>query len=403
MMQRRCPNWVSCLAHPQGADPPRAPRRYSSRRPSSQAESATGPGRPAAQHAPAGPPAATPAPAPATPPGTSLVGWVTGPDSPNQTLQRFAITGTDLGIMWDNGDPANHQVLMAFGDTYGYCNVHGHQWRYNALFRSQDDALAQDHPRARRRGRQPVLRLTGVATGPLQADHQQHQQAPDETGIIPTAGVAVGRNQYLNFMSIRNWDSDGAWSTNFSAHRGVAPTTARPGVSTPEPSARRADSVRRRSFRAMRTSRWARSSSPDPAIPTCTRSGLRRAAAVRPTCRGCPPNLVPDLTKYEYWNADNGTWVPANPGAATPVIPGPVGEMSAQYNTYLKQYLVLYGNGAQRRRDADRAGTAGTVESRAAARAVDADARRHLRAVSCTRGRPGKISTTTCRCGRRTT
>ena len=27
------------------------------------------------------------------------------------------------------------------------------------------------------------------------------------------------------------------------------------------------------------------------------------------------------------------------------VIPGPVGELSAQYNTYLKQYLVLYCNG----------------------------------------------------------
>jgi len=36
--------------------------------------------------------------------------------------------------------------------------------------------------------------------------------------------------------------------------------------------------------------------------------------------------------------------VPANPAAATAVIPGPVGEMSAQYNTYLKQYVVLYTN-----------------------------------------------------------
>ena len=46
------------------------------------------------------------APAPPSPPGTSLVGWVTGPDSPNKTIEKFAITGTDLGIMWDNGDPA---------------------------------------------------------------------------------------------------------------------------------------------------------------------------------------------------------------------------------------------------------------------------------------------------------
>ena len=59
-----------------------------------------------------------------------------------------------------------------------------------------------------------------------------------------------------------------------------------------------------------------------------------------------PQGLVPDLSKYEYWNSDENAWVPNNPAAATPVIPGPVGEMSAQYNTYLKQYLVLYGNGA---------------------------------------------------------
>ena len=64
-----------------------------------------------------------------------MVGWVTGPDSPNDTIRRFAITGTDLGIMWDNGDPVNRQVLMAFGDTYGYCSVRGQQWRYNTLFR----------------------------------------------------------------------------------------------------------------------------------------------------------------------------------------------------------------------------------------------------------------------------
>jgi hypothetical protein len=56
------------------------------------------------------------------------------------------------------------------------------------------------------------------------------------------------------------------------------------------------------------------------------------------------PAVVPDLTKYEYWSSDAGAWVPGNPAAATPVIPGPVGEMSAQYNTYLKQYLVLYTN-----------------------------------------------------------
>jgi hypothetical protein len=59
-----------------------------------------------------------------------------------------------------------------------------------------------------------------------------------------------------------------------------------------------------------------------------------------------PQGFVPDQRRYEYWNGDSNSWVPGNPAAATPVIPGPVGEMSAQYNTYLKQYLVLYCNGA---------------------------------------------------------
>src|SRR5262245_39963545 len=98
--------------------------------------------QPPAAAQPAQEAAPAPPPGPPSPPGTSLVGWVTGPDSANKTIEKFAITGTDLGIMWDNGDPGAHQVLMAFGDTYGYCGVRGQQWRYNTLMRSQDGSLA---------------------------------------------------------------------------------------------------------------------------------------------------------------------------------------------------------------------------------------------------------------------
>ena len=87
--------------------------------------------------APVPPPPAQVAGAP-----TSLVNYVTGPNSPNKTLERFGISGTDLGIPWDNGDPGGRQVLMAFGDTFGYCSVQGQQWRYNVLFRSQDRDLS---------------------------------------------------------------------------------------------------------------------------------------------------------------------------------------------------------------------------------------------------------------------
>ena len=271
------------------------------------------------------------------PPGTALVGWVTGPDSPNNTIQKFAITGTDLGIMWDNGDPANHQVLMAFGDTNGYCDVPGKQWRYNALFRSKDGALSNtvavpDGVVGNKYSGSPVWR-PGISKQIINTIGR----APQETGIIPTTGIAVGRNQYLNFMSIRNWDSPGSWSTNFSAIAvsqdngeswGVYPGTIRPPGGGNE------------NFQMGAFLK------PGPGDPYLYSFGTPNGRGGSAYVARVAPNLVPDLTKYEYWNADNGTWVAANPAAATPVIPGPVSEMSAQYNTHLKQYLALYGNGA---------------------------------------------------------
>jgi hypothetical protein len=290
------------------------------------------PAQPVPEAAPA--PAPAPAPVPADPPGTSLVGWVTGPDSPNNTLSRFAISGTDLGIMWDNG---SRQVLMAFGDTSGYCSVPGHQWRYNVLMRSQDPALAN---------------TISVSNSPLWARGISKQiinstkWAPDETGIIPTAGISVGGNQYLNFMSIKSWDANGAWTTNYSAIA-VSPDNGErwgvyPGsVRTPRP-----DSVPGARHAAgnenFQQGAFLKPGPGDPYIYTFgTPAGRGGSAYVARVV----PNSIPDVTKYEYWNSDQNAWVPGNPAAATVVIPGPVGELSVQYNTYLRQYLTLYCNG----------------------------------------------------------
>ena len=76
-------------------------------------------------------------------PTTTIVGWVNGPSSPNNTYTRFAISGADLGIVWDNGQTGvDDQVLMAFGDTFGDCSVPSQQWRSNTLFRSSDRNLS---------------------------------------------------------------------------------------------------------------------------------------------------------------------------------------------------------------------------------------------------------------------
>jgi hypothetical protein len=273
--------------------------------------------------------AAQPQPAPGPdlngPAPTSIVGWVTGPDSPNETIRRFAISGTDLGIMWDNGDPAGDQVLMAFGDTSGYCSIPGHQWRYNTLMRSADRSLSNTINVAS----SPALR-PGISKQIINTI----KAAPTEDGIIPTAGISVGRTQYLNFMSIKQWESSGQWSTNFSAiamsqdngqNWAVYPGTVRtPGGGN--------ENFQQGAF-VRPGDGYLYSFGTPPG-----RGGSAYVARV-------PQGFVPDLTKYQYWNSDGNAWVPNNPSAATPVIPGPLGEMSAQYNTYLKKYLVLYCNG----------------------------------------------------------
>ncbi|MDT5193596.1 MAG: hypothetical protein QOH20_350 [Mycobacterium sp.] len=251
-----------------------------------QQQAAVVPPTPAPVAQPAQP---APAAAPSGPPGTSIVGWVTGPDSPNQTIQRFAITGTDLGIMWDNGDPANHQVLMAFGDTNGYCGIPNKQWRYNALFRSQDGALSKtitvpDGVVGNKYSGSPVWRQ-GISKQIINTIGQ----APEETGIIPTAGVAVGNTQLLNFMSIRDWNSPGAWSTNFSAiavssdngeNWGVYPGTIRPPTGGNE---------------NFQMGAFLRPGPGDPYLYTFgTPNGRGGSAYIARVA----PNLVPDLTKY---------------------------------------------------------------------------------------------------------
>ena len=75
---------------------------------------------------------------------------------------------------------------MAFGDTFGYCKVHGQQWRYNVLFRSQDHDLshgihvADGVPNNNYSG-SPVW-TTGLSKQVVNTIHK----AGHETGIIPT-------------------------------------------------------------------------------------------------------------------------------------------------------------------------------------------------------------------------
>lgn len=145
-----------------------------------------------------------------------VVGWINGAGSANNTFQRFGISGTDLGIPWDNG---SGQILMAFGDTFGDCGVPGQQWRNNTLFRtSNPDLVTVPDPVYQN------ITAGSPVVGPVQNGRGFSKQIINSLGlvskevtIIPTAAISVGTTQYINFMSINAWGAPGSWSTNFSA------------------------------------------------------------------------------------------------------------------------------------------------------------------------------------------
>ena len=218
--------------------------------------------------------------------------------------------------MWDNGGPANNQVLTAFDDTIGYCSVRGRQWRYNTMFRTNDRPLSK----------QVINSIKFV---------------PAETGIIPTSGISVGTTQYMNFMSIRSWDSSGSWTTNFSAiavspdngeHWDVYPRSVRPASPDATPRVPYVSGVR--------ILNWGRSQA-QRRIPLFVRNTFRawrtRVRVARPARIGARAVAVRVLGRRQLG--------PQQLGSRAAGVCHPVGEMSVQDNTYLKQFLALYCSG----------------------------------------------------------
>jgi hypothetical protein len=313
-------------------------------------------------------------------PSTQFVSWVTGgytygdPLLAN-TLSRYSIYGTDLGIMWDNGIPDNpatlnineHQVLIAVGDTFGGPN--SADWRANTILRSSDTDLSNGITIPDGQWKTGNW-FGGAPLGPEGFPNRARQVIfpsglPAGVSLIPTAGISIptpgtefGVTQYMSFMSVTQWGAPGQWTTNYSAlaystdngeNWKVAPTSVRYNQ------------------------------------PWSGNQNFQQSAFVRPGdgyvyAYGTPNGRqgaaylsrvaekdILDVTKYDYysagspggwfgWGATPAGWYRNNPAAASPVFgqdtgacgvanPGnQVSEMSVQYNKTLKKYVVLYGD-----------------------------------------------------------
>lgn len=311
---------------------------------------------------------------------STQLGWVTGQRNnayPGATWKQVNNTkwanvyGTDLGIMWFNGE--NGLTQLAFGDTFSGANMSG-DWRSNVLLLSDDTNLTDG--------------LTLINTGPA---YQFIPAAPNqvffigsEVTNIPTSALYANDNNYVSYMSVKSWDTPGRWTTNYSAVSQYNPATDQWVLqkSTIRSAgwfrARKAYVPGNQNFQQM-----AYVLEPESQVaPGGTRYvyafGTPAGRAGSAYLSRVPEGAVTNLNQYEYW--DGSQWVKkqaqAAPviGASTkstglfgPIIDlannpnffggwfagftgaktgGNVSEMSVQYNDYLGKYVVLYGNGA---------------------------------------------------------
>lgn len=276
---------------------------------------------------------------------------VTGPTSPNESINRYGVAGTDLGIMWDNGDAEDPEVLMAFGDTMGDCSIPGNQWRSNVLFRSGDTDLTDG------------LSVDSAATDQdgLAKSIVPRKNLPGETTVIPTAGIAVEGVQYLRYMSVAQWGQPGSWTTNYSGmaystdngeNWTVVPGMARPITDT-VPIGEGAPPVDD-DWRESQMSSYLKAdgylyeymtSSGRQGAPIVARVPLADSPSPEDLADGSSspePAGVLDPEGYEYWDGD--AWVD-EVSEAHPVMPAPASEMSVMWNDSLGKYTSMYSQG----------------------------------------------------------
>lgn len=262
------------------------------------------------------PPAeATTARTPAT-----VVEKLTGPDAPNNTWGRWDIKATDLGVMWDDG---KGRVLTAFGDTFGnsWTGPGGGappngNWRSNVLTRSSDRDLSDG------------MLFDWAAQGPQGIAREiipSKKVNGDEMTTIPTTGISVGKRQYFGFMSVKQWGPPGVWDTNFagiaySDDDGATWTVSDTKWENPD------------GDDPFQMQAWARR---DGTIYVFgTQNGRNGPASVAKV----PAGRLLDKNAYRYW--DGKRWN-RDESASVAVMDAPMSEMSVQYDSYSKRYLMM--------------------------------------------------------------
>ncbi|MBW0275835.1 carbohydrate-binding protein [Nocardia sp. MH4] len=252
-----------------------------------------------------------------------LVEQVTGHGSSNRTDMRWQVDGTDLGLFWET-EPG--KVAMVFGDTfgegwtYGGAGADSADWRSNVLAYSTDknlddglviDSMVQDSPchAAELLGSRKIRNW--------------------ETTTIPTSGFAIGKRQFLSYMSVNHWSRvPGMWLTNYG---GLAYSDDGGQTWTKDQHARWENM-----FGVGRFQVAAMVPHGDYVYMFGTpngRIGVIGLARVR-------KDDVLNKTAYQYWV--DGNWAPAAENSATPLVLGMASELSVRFDEESRQWQMVY-------------------------------------------------------------
>jgi hypothetical protein len=245
----------------------------------------------------------------------SMVARLTGPGAMNDTLGKYNILGTDLGILWDNGQ---NEVLAAFGDTQsfdGWSILHGQLFhiRSNVLLRSRDRDLYNGMTFTSHAGGM------GYAKRLVKPTHR-------EITIVPTGGISVNGKQYMGIQAVNLWGDAGRWQTRY----GALAVSGNNGETFPRVTAYRPNYKGNRKFQQVAMMK-------DRGFVYVYGTPSGRYGAVY--LARVPEKKIEDLGAYEYWSVTR--WVKNAPSAATPIMSAPTGELSVAYNRYLGRYVSL--------------------------------------------------------------
>lgn len=252
-----------------------------------------------------------------SPISTEYVSRVTGDSendnlpNPTNTYTNFALPATDYGIMWEAG---NGNILSAFGDNWTD-KAFKQNWKSNTLGITSNSDLENG-----------IKFSAFVMDGNARKEIIPHTAGDNTFSYIPSAGIAVGRRQYMLFSkhimkpepatpdSYLSEYSELAYSDDYGQN------WVRSGVQwSGTGNFVQGSFVKINGFVYFY------------GIPS-GRLGVVKVARVL-------EDRMLEKSAWRYW--DGNKWN-ANENAAIAITQGPAGELSVFYNSFYNRYIMMY-------------------------------------------------------------